>query len=364
MYHYGLNLGFPYDVIRILHLNILLLTNMGRSPSSPSSGGFVRRQLSAIKNIAGEAFQLSYFEMPEKATLTKASLKRYAIFFGTFIHQHIFTKKTYSILHVHFFFPTILLAISYKIFRNPKVKIVTTFHGNDVYAYKHAPWWYKLCHAFVDHSIFVTKKLKEQFFKQTLSHSILCAGILPVFSSDAPAGNTKKYDFIFVGTLDKNKGALRLIELAKALSADENIVIVGAGPYQDEFIKLSQHTNIDYFQYRDAEQLVSLYQQAKWLVNLSYNESFGLVISEAMACGLPVIATKTDGSLSQITGGYNGVTIEQSQNVANNVLAYAKRTITADYEKFSINAKASVEQFLLPYVANEIKNIYVEVNRK
>jgi glycosyltransferase involved in cell wall biosynthesis len=337
---------------------------MGRTPSSPASGGFVRRQLSAIKNIAGESFQLSYFEMPQKATQTQANLKRYAIFFGAFINQHIFTKKTYAILHVHFFFPTILLAISYKVFRNPKVKIVTTFHGNDVYAYQNAPWWYKMCHNFVDHSIFVSKKLKEQFFKQSLNHSILCAGILPVFSSDAPAGNTKKYDFIFVGTLDKNKGALRLIELAKALSADENIVIVGAGPYKDDFIKLSQHSNIDYFHYRDEDQLVSLYQRAKWLVNLSYNESFGLVISEAMACGLPVIATETDGSLSQITEGYNGVTVEQNQNIASNVLAYTKRISLADYEKLSNNAKASVESFLLPNVAKEILNIYVEVTRK
>ncbi|RHW74901.1 glycosyltransferase [Colwellia sp. RSH04] len=335
---------------------------MGRCEESPASGEFVRRQFSAIQNISSDELNLQYFEMPPAALAKKSTFKRYAVFFSSFVKKHLFSRTKYSVLHVHFFFPTILLAISYKLFRNPKVKIVTTFHGNDVYAYKHSPWWYKLCHSFVEHSIFVTARLKQNFYKQDIKHSILCAGLLPIFSVDATVN--KKYDYIFVGTLDKNKGALRLKEFAQKLPEEMSIVIVGSGPYQGDFKKLSERNNIVYHYFCDAQKLVGLYQQTKWLVNLSFNESFGLVISEAMACGLPVIATKTDGSLSQISHQENGFILEQGDSLSDQLLSINKQCTTEKYRTLSIRAQNSVEKFLLPYVAKEVKKIYFEVTRK
>jgi glycosyltransferase involved in cell wall biosynthesis len=41
-------------------------------------------------------------------------------------------------------------------------------------------------------------------------------------------------------------------------------------------------------------------QSAKFLLSLSRNESFGLVIAEAHACKTPSIVTKTDGSMTQL----------------------------------------------------------------
>ena len=114
---------------------------MGRSTSTPASGEFVRRQMSAIKDIAEDELELTYFEMPVKAITANSSLKRYFGFLFAFFKMHILSNKTYAVLHVHFFFPTILLAIAYKIFRKPSVKIVATFHGNDIYYYKKFTWW-------------------------------------------------------------------------------------------------------------------------------------------------------------------------------------------------------------------------------
>ncbi len=335
---------------------------MGQTDAAPASGEFVRRQLLAIKAISGNDLELSYFEMSEQAINANSSLKRYFRFLFTFFKQHIFSRKKYAVLHVHFFFPTILLAIAYKVFRDPKVKIVTTFHGNDIYYYKKFSWWYRWCFSFVDHSIFVTEKLKHHFFKQDIPHSILCAGMLPIFSSNTGLKSTvKKYNFIFVGTLDKNKGAYRLIKLIAAMPDSSSFAIVGAGTHEKDVSELAESKNIDYFHFRSAAQLVDLYHQSKWLVNLSYNESFGLVITEALACGLPVLATKTDGASSQITNDVNGFIVDQDDDLISNFVGLLTGVTEGDYTALSKSAQQGGEKFTLPYVAKEIKNIYLKV---
>ncbi len=337
---------------------------MGRSESAPDSGGFIRRQMSAIQDISGDELALTYFEMPAKSITANSPLKRYLGFLSAFVKQHVFSKKTYTVLHVHFFFPTIVLAIVYKVFRNPKVKIVTTFHGNDIYYYKKFTWWYRWCFSFVDHSVFVTKKLKEHFFKQELPHTILCAGMLPIFSNSKPKDIVKKYDFIFVGSLDKNKGALRLKELLAAIPDSCAVAVVGAGTYEAEFKALAKTKHIDYFHFCTAQQLVDLYHQTKWLVNLSYNESFGLVITEALACGLPVLATETDGSSSQVLDGVNGFIVAQNEQLISYIVTLLADTTESAYKELSENAQQGSEKFTLPYVAKEIKDIYTEVASK
>ncbi|TPH17071.1 glycosyltransferase family 4 protein [Litorilituus lipolyticus] len=332
---------------------------MGRSDKAPASGEFVRRQLAALKSITQDEILFSYFEMPSEVANANSSTKRYLTFVSAFFTKYIFSRKKFSILHVHFFFPTILLAIAYKIFRNPRVKIITTFHGNDVYAYRHAPWWYRISFSFVHHSIFVTERLKQSFYNQNISYSVLCAGILPVFKAEAK--KVKEYDLIFVGTLNKNKGALRLIELLGQLPDSVSLAVVGTGEFQRELEGLSKNHNVEYFKFSCAEELVNLYQKSKWLINLSYNESFGLVITEAMACGLPVIATKTDGSLSQVIENHNGYIIQQNEKISGNIFKLISETSRYKYNQLSDNAKLSTKKYQLSFVVKEIKKIYLEI---
>ena len=54
------------------------------------------------------------------------------------------------------------------------------------------------------------------------------------------------------------------------------------------------------------EDLINTYYAADMLVSSSAHESFGKVLIEAMACGIPVVATATTGSKSIITDGVNG----------------------------------------------------------
>lgn len=61
----------------------------------------------------------------------------------------------------------------------------------------------------------------------------------------------------------------------------------------------------------DAE-LVRIYNQAKVLVALNYNEPFGLIPLEAMSCGTPVIAVEEGGYKESVVDGKTGFLISRN----------------------------------------------------
>ncbi len=57
---------------------------------------------------------------------------------------------------------------------------------------------------------------------------------------------------------------------------------------------------------RNQQQLACYYRAADIYLHAAHDETFGKSITEAMACGIPVIATKTGGIPEQVTHGLNG----------------------------------------------------------
>lgn len=84
-----------------------------------------------------------------------------------------------------------------------------------------------------------------------------------------------------------NKGFEHFCELAKVLDASYRIVIIGKMPKEkknnlpDNIILVGEVTS--------QEKLAEYYSMADVLLNLSIEETFGLVVAEALACGTPAI---------------------------------------------------------------------------
>lgn len=112
--------------------------------------------------------------------------------------------------------------------------------------------------------------------------------------------NPKPQDhYVWVGELSPRKGILEVIKIVKKIKA--NLVLVGRIPpssqrndftfFQKYIKKELNKGRVKYVGEKMPNQLSPYYGKAKaFLFPLQWEEPFGLVMAEAMACGTPVIA--------------------------------------------------------------------------
>ncbi|MBH42314.1 MAG: glycosyl transferase family 1 [Chloroflexi bacterium] len=110
---------------------------------------------------------------------------------------------------------------------------------------------------------------------------------------------------LYVGRIEPLKGLEILIRAVTQIHSDEglSLIIVGGDPDADEeIIRLKQiilalrmESSISFIGAVDQQELPLYYNASDVLVIPSYYESFGLVALEAMACGIPVIASRVGG---------------------------------------------------------------------
>ena len=344
-------------------IKLLILTNMGATSEKPYSGIFVRNQWASIKDIEG--IDAKYCEMPDFSRSKRLlGHLRYPNFMLYFVFKHILRRHSYDIIHIHFFFPTILLAILYKIVRKPNCKIVITFHGSDIYSYAPFGWFYLLCTKFIDYAIFVSADLKNRL-KLKVAQQVLSAGILSVFQPDKQVVIEKKYDLIFVGNLTFNKGADRLLNLLIDFKRPMTVCIVGVGEYTSAFQSLNTIHHIYVFGAMTPLELKKLYQQSRYLINLSRFESFGLVMTEAMACGTPIICTDTDGSASQLDDLENGFLVKQNTvNFEHDLAKLIENALsckTVHYDALSSSAIKHSAKYSITKITESLNKVYREL---
>jgi glycosyltransferase involved in cell wall biosynthesis len=118
---------------------------------------------------------------------------------------------------------------------------------------------------------------------------------------------------LFVGRLSHEKGFPILVEVAARLQKkgkNVGMMVVGDGDRRDEYLRAStelQNGSALFVGFVQQPQLPLYYAQADALVLPSRSEPWGLVLNEAMACGLPVLCSRNVGaSYDLITDGENG----------------------------------------------------------
>ena len=161
------------------------------------------------------------------------------------------------------------------------------------------------------------------------------------------------FTFISVGNLLQNKGHHILIEAFAAFKNRTNysaqLLIYGKGPAQEDLLKMISKLRLDLNVFLKgtlkSKELAKAYQHSHCLVLPSFKETFGVVLIEAMACGLPVIATKSGGP-EDLVHQNNGLLVE-----------------SGNIDQMSI----ALEEMFLKYrtyhpvtISNEVKNKYSE----
>lgn len=126
--------------------------------------------------------------------------------------------------------------------------------------------------------------------------------------------------FLFAGRLVPEKGIFDLLaaydKLDDPLRKQVGLVFVGDGPsrsvLEDRAAAISPGT-VKFAGFAQREQLAKYYALAEMLILPTYTDTWGLVVNEAMACGLPVILSRAAGCASDLVqNDYNGALVPAS----------------------------------------------------
>jgi glycosyltransferase involved in cell wall biosynthesis len=101
---------------------------------------------------------------------------------------------------------------------------------------------------------------------------------------------------LYVGGVTQRKGLNILLSVVKQMEASVELVIVGPIVEKNLLDLFLGLPNVLYKGFLHKEELIKTYQKADVFVFPSYLDSWGQVVLEAMACGLPVIVTDQTGA--------------------------------------------------------------------
>jgi glycosyltransferase involved in cell wall biosynthesis len=141
--------------------------------------------------------------------------------------------------------------------------------------------------------------------------------------------------FLFVGRLVKEKGIFDLLDayaqLDAKIRAEIGLVFVGEGSQRRELMRRASKItpgSVQFSGFVHREELPAIYALAAGLTFPTHSDPWGLVVNEAMACGLPVITTNAAGcALDLVEEGWNGFVVPPNDR---DRLAAAIQNLAAD----------------------------------
>ena len=127
----------------------------------------------------------------------------------------------------------------------------------------------------------------------------------------------ERVNILFVGRLEKRKGLgylLRGYEFMKQRVPNTRLIVVGDGPLRssvESYISRHRVPDVVMAGYVPDTVLPRYYCSADiFCAPATGAESFGIVLLEAMATGLPVVATEIDGYMSVLEPGRDSLTVQ------------------------------------------------------
>lgn len=154
----------------------------------------------------------------------------------------------------------------------------------------------------VNHLIFVSETMLQHYGRE--EDTYVCNGINPAeyqFSD-------KKGDYLFfLGNLSKGKGVHHAVEVAE--QTQQKLIIAGSihdyALFDTEIApRMKKNPNIRYVGEVGGQIKQDLLKNARCtLFPVTWDEAFGLVMVESMACGTPVLGLN-NGAVAEVLGGF------------------------------------------------------------
>lgn len=177
----------------------------------------------------------------------------------------------------------------------------------------------------------------------------------------------QKIKVLFVGRLVYEKGLDILADVIQNLDKEKfEFTIVGDGNYKEKISHIFENKNVHYLGWiNDKDKIASIFKEHDILLNPSvrhkdWEELFGIVNIEAMACGVVVIASNHIGPKEIINDGVNGFLVNENDSniiIKKLNLLYENREIVSQISTMSIKR---ANDFSMENIANQWRQIINE----
>ena len=172
-------------------------------------------------------------------------------------------------------------------------------------------------------------------------------------------------NILFVGRLEYRKGLgylLRAYEQLKPLYPNLRLIIAGDGPlrrWYGNFLARKQLPDVVMAGYVSSDDLPKYYASCDIFCSpATGDESFGIVLLEAMAAGRPIVATNIDGFRGVVTHGREALLVDRKSK---RQLAYALETLINGPQLRQDLARAgqqTVQQYDWERVVDQVTDVY------
>ncbi len=301
------------------HIKLLVLPELFPEYESDWKGVFIEDYLKSVENIDTQTLYIRLtgknkgitdenFNGQFKLRRFNLSNKKVNTFLKPFFYIKWFFKgiqlgKMYSnttIIHAH---GAILNGtLAYFISKKLNIPFVITEHTGP-YSRILNSWWKSKISKFVFNKaskvLAVSEYQKNELLKLGIPKEKVIVSFNPINTDIfkiATTNNSK--NIVFVSRLDEFKGGLRTLKAFHQISTDfpnYTLTIVGEG---EELATIKHYINTHNLQKKVSlkgmltkTQIAAVFSESSFMVFSSRHETFGLVVAEALCCGLPVICT-------------------------------------------------------------------------
>lgn len=302
-------------------MKILVISNMYPSDSDPSYGTFVRNFFEDIASRNGLA-DTRLVTIRGRRGSRMAKFGAYMRFYASALAA--LTLRRYDMVYVHTVtFPTPALRIASLLRRLP---LVLNVHGDDVLPQTRLKKRLKeMARPLVARARLIV--VPSKYFSDVVQHEFpeidaariyvsASGGVDRKFFADSPKeGRTDIPTLGFVSRIDPGKGwgeFVRLVRILRDAGVPCRAVMAGGGSQQQALraaiADMGLGEVIDYRGPLSQQKLIEVYLEMDLFVfpTVRPQESLGLVALEAMAAGVPVIASNMAGPTSYVSSGVNG----------------------------------------------------------
>ena len=288
----------------------------------------------------------------------------------------VMKREKLDILHAHYAIPHAVCAILAKQMVDRDVKIVTTLHGTDitVLGYEHS--LQKLIKFGIEKSDYVTA-VSRSLVEETKAlvapdkeiHTVYnfiderVYKVQPFSTLKEELGLQNEKVMIHVSNFREVKRVGDIIRVFERVQkeVDVKLLLVGDGPEMSVILELVDSLNLQerVLFLGKQENVEELYGISDVMLLLSEKESFGLVLLEAMACGVPCIGTNIGGIPEVIEHGVTGYTCDVGD--IETISQYAISLLTDEnlYEEIAHNCLQVVDtKFRSSNIIAQYERIY------